>query len=315
VSEPDRPKRVLFVCVENSNRSQMAEAFARMYGGGRVEAHSAGNRPTGKVNPRAVRFMSERGYDLSTHTSKGLGPFNGQEIDAAVAMGCRDAATRLTPDGGAFFHTGPPLPRCSFQESLQNLRGRVTRHGCDPVCQLDREQRAFVLPAYKPRQGRENTVEPYQIGRSWECGVGFVDSRRHVQDEVGAGVQFQVDLLAPVGLEAVGVGQVRRAVNFPTNIPVRQHGVSRLLTAGLGWREPGDCCQVVGECACLLLTDDVDQPPLVLGELEEVAYPGHEFPVLAPEGQRAVLDEERIAQLVPVTRLLASPDRGEQHQV
>ena len=50
-------KRVLFVCVENSNRSQMAEAFARIHGGGKVEAHSAGSRPSGKVNPRAIEFM------------------------------------------------------------------------------------------------------------------------------------------------------------------------------------------------------------------------------------------------------------------
>lgn len=89
-SAPTR-KRVLFVCVENSNRSQMAEAFARLYGGDRVEAHSAGSRPSGKVNPRAVRFMAEKGYDLSTHTSKGIDQFDGREIDAAVTMGCGDA--------------------------------------------------------------------------------------------------------------------------------------------------------------------------------------------------------------------------------
>lgn len=89
-STPAR-KRVLFVCVENSNRSQMAEAFARMHGGDTVEAHSAGSRPSGKVNPRAVRFMAEKGYDLSAHTSKAIDQFNGREIDAAVTMGCGDA--------------------------------------------------------------------------------------------------------------------------------------------------------------------------------------------------------------------------------
>ena len=83
-------KRVIFVCVENSNRSQMAEAFARMHGAGRVEAHSAGSRPSGRVNPKAVEAMKELGYDLTTHTSKGLDDFNGQEFDAAVTMGCGD---------------------------------------------------------------------------------------------------------------------------------------------------------------------------------------------------------------------------------
>ncbi|TZF86823.1 arsenate reductase ArsC [Cognatilysobacter lacus] len=83
-------KRVLFVCVENANRSQMAEAFARMHGGARVEALSAGSRPSGVINPKAIRFMAERGYDLSTHGSKSLDQAGG-EFDAVVTMGCGDA--------------------------------------------------------------------------------------------------------------------------------------------------------------------------------------------------------------------------------
>jgi protein-tyrosine-phosphatase len=84
-------KKILFVCVENSNRSQMAEAFARMHGREKVAAYSAGSCPSGRVNPRAIQFMAERDYDLTTHTSKGIDAFNGQEIDAAVTMGCGDA--------------------------------------------------------------------------------------------------------------------------------------------------------------------------------------------------------------------------------
>ncbi len=83
--------RILFVCVENSNRSQMAEAFARLHGAGRVEAYSAGSRPSGLVNPRAVKFMREVGYDLTAHESKSLDRFNGTETDVAVTMGCGDA--------------------------------------------------------------------------------------------------------------------------------------------------------------------------------------------------------------------------------
>lgn len=87
---PEGKKRLLFVCVENANRSQMAEAFARMHGGGGVEASSAGSRPSGRVNPRAVAFMKERGYDLTTHAStssdQAEGPF-----DVVVTMGCGDA--------------------------------------------------------------------------------------------------------------------------------------------------------------------------------------------------------------------------------
>ena len=82
-------KRVLFVCIENSNRSQMAEAFARLHGGGQVEALSAGSKPSGRINPNAVRFMDEIGYDLSTHASKSLDDIGG-EFDAVVTMGCGD---------------------------------------------------------------------------------------------------------------------------------------------------------------------------------------------------------------------------------
>ena len=82
-------KRVLFVCVENSNRSQMAEAFARLHGGDDVEALSAGSKPSGVINPKAVRFMAERGYDLAAHGSKALSEVAG-EFDAVVTMGCGD---------------------------------------------------------------------------------------------------------------------------------------------------------------------------------------------------------------------------------
>jgi len=83
--------RLLFVCVENSCRSQMAEAFARLLGGEQVEAFSAGSRPSGVVNPKAIASMAEVNYDLSTHTSTGLDAVAGIEFDAAITMGCGDA--------------------------------------------------------------------------------------------------------------------------------------------------------------------------------------------------------------------------------
>ena len=83
-------KRVLFVCVENANRSQMAEAFARIHGGDAVEALSAGSRPSGVINPKAVRYMAELDYDLSKHASKSLDEVEG-EFDAVVTMGCGDS--------------------------------------------------------------------------------------------------------------------------------------------------------------------------------------------------------------------------------
>lgn len=83
-------KRVLFVCVENANRSQMAEAFARIFGGPEVEALSAGSRPSGQINPKAVRYMAELGYDLTQHASKSLDDIEGS-FDAVITMGCGDS--------------------------------------------------------------------------------------------------------------------------------------------------------------------------------------------------------------------------------
>lgn len=85
-------KKLLFVCIENSNRSQMSQAFAKIYGADNVEAYSAGSKPSGIVNPKAIAAMKELGYDLSLHDSKSLveviafAPF-----DAVVTMGCGDA--------------------------------------------------------------------------------------------------------------------------------------------------------------------------------------------------------------------------------
>ena len=88
-------KRLLFVCVENANRSQMAQAFARIHGGPEVVAESAGSAPSGRINPRAVRAMAERGYDLSRHESTGLEAFDGVTVDVAVTMGCGDACPNV----------------------------------------------------------------------------------------------------------------------------------------------------------------------------------------------------------------------------
>jgi arsenate reductase (thioredoxin) len=84
-------KRVLFVCVENSNRSQMAEAFARMHGGNDVEVFSAGSQPSGILNPKAIEAMREAGYDLSAHRSKAIVDLPDVDFDFVATMGCGDA--------------------------------------------------------------------------------------------------------------------------------------------------------------------------------------------------------------------------------
>jgi arsenate reductase (thioredoxin) len=85
-------KKLLFVCIENSNRSQMSQAFAKILGGEQVEAYSAGSKPSGIVNPKAIAAMKELGYDLSTHESKSLDEVKAfAPFDVVVTMGCGDA--------------------------------------------------------------------------------------------------------------------------------------------------------------------------------------------------------------------------------
>jgi len=83
--------KILFVCIENSNRSQMAEAFARMVGDD-VRTYSAGSQPSGKINLKAVASMKEIGYDLTKHHSKSLNEIKQfAPFDVVVTMGCGDA--------------------------------------------------------------------------------------------------------------------------------------------------------------------------------------------------------------------------------
>ena len=92
---PEPLPRLLFVCVENSCRSQMAEGFAHALGQGRLAAFSAGSRPSGRVNTRAIHFMHEQGIDLSVQRSKGLDDLPAGPWDTVVTMGCGDACPHL----------------------------------------------------------------------------------------------------------------------------------------------------------------------------------------------------------------------------
>ncbi|MBI3320186.1 MAG: arsenate reductase ArsC, partial [Candidatus Omnitrophica bacterium] len=86
---------VLFVCVENACRSQMAEAFARRAAGDRLDVSSAGSRPRGQVDPTAISIMRERGLDLSRHSSKGFSELPSITWDVLVTMGCGDACPHI----------------------------------------------------------------------------------------------------------------------------------------------------------------------------------------------------------------------------
>ena len=84
-------KRILFVCVENACRSQMAEGFAKESGKDQVLAYSAGSRPSGAVNPDAVEAMKEVGIDISPQQSKGFEDLPVTHVDYLVTMGCEQS--------------------------------------------------------------------------------------------------------------------------------------------------------------------------------------------------------------------------------
>ncbi|MES1216445.1 MAG: arsenate reductase ArsC [Bacteroidota bacterium] len=118
-------KKILFVCVENSNRSQMSQAFAKIYGGKEVEAYSAGSKPSGKINPKAVAAMKELNYDLSMHQSKSIkeveqyAPF-----DAVVTMGCGDACPWMPAKN--FLDWEIPDPRDMNEEDFRKVRNLIS---------------------------------------------------------------------------------------------------------------------------------------------------------------------------------------------
>ena len=124
MSSPE-PVRVLFVCVENSNRSQMAEAFARRRGGARVEAWSSGSRPSGRVNPKAIESMRELGVDLGVHRSKGLDELPDVPFDAVVTMGCGDACPNVRARSREDWQI--PDPREMAPDEFRRVRDRIER--------------------------------------------------------------------------------------------------------------------------------------------------------------------------------------------
>jgi len=83
--------RVLFVCVHNAGRSQMAAGFMKTLGADRVEVLSVGSPPKDSINPIAVQAMQEIGIDISNNVPKVLTPEAVQESDVVITMGCGDA--------------------------------------------------------------------------------------------------------------------------------------------------------------------------------------------------------------------------------
>ena len=119
-------KRVLFACVANADRSQMAEAFARMHGDDVIEAISAGSRPAGAVGARSLEAMREVGYDLSTHRSKSLDDVEGP-FDYVITMGCGEECPYVAAERREDWPLADPkdLPTRRFNQVRDEIERRV----------------------------------------------------------------------------------------------------------------------------------------------------------------------------------------------
>lgn len=90
MTDTSRPS-VLFVCVHNAGRSQMAAGYLTELAGGRIEVRSAGSEPADQINPAAVEAMAEEGIDITQASPKVLTPEAVQASDVVITMGCGDA--------------------------------------------------------------------------------------------------------------------------------------------------------------------------------------------------------------------------------
>jgi len=91
-------KNILFVCVENSCRSQIAEAFARLHGSDKINAFSAGSKPSSRVNPKAIEVLKEKNIDISNAESKGFNDLREENFDYVISMGCKDVCPFIPAD-------------------------------------------------------------------------------------------------------------------------------------------------------------------------------------------------------------------------
>jgi arsenate reductase len=137
----DEANRILFLCVANSARSQMAEGLGRMLFGDRVPVQSAGSEPS-RVNPYAIEVMRELGVDLTTHTSKSVQTVNAAEVGTVITLCAEEVcpvflgkARRLhwpIPDPAS---KDPSIPReemlSRFRTARDTIRGMLSRYAAE----------------------------------------------------------------------------------------------------------------------------------------------------------------------------------------
>ena len=122
-----RALKVLFVCVGNACRSQMAEALAKRLGNGRVEAWSAGSSPLGRIVPETFAVLEEKGISLDGHRSKGLKDVPVNDMDVVVGMGCEVVCPVPAGFKGRVIEWNIPDPYGRGMDNFRSVRDLIDR--------------------------------------------------------------------------------------------------------------------------------------------------------------------------------------------
>ena len=126
--------RILFLCVDNAGRSQMAEAFARQLAPSGIEVFSAGSRPAQQIHPAVLAAMREVGIELGDQIPKGLESLPAEQFDAVVEMGCGDACP--TQGGKRMISWDIPNPKDQSLEVVRQIRNQIEEKVRDLLSKL-----------------------------------------------------------------------------------------------------------------------------------------------------------------------------------
>tara|TARA_B100000989_G_C19182488_1_gene320163 strand:- start:18 stop:419 length:402 start_codon:yes stop_codon:yes gene_type:complete len=120
---------VLFACVENSCRSQIAEALAKKISPHKFNFYSAGSKPSGIINPMAIKLLKSQGVYLIDHRSKDISEFINIKIDYLILMGCGDECPNLVAEKRIEWNIPDPkaMEEPKFLNVMENIEGKVKK--------------------------------------------------------------------------------------------------------------------------------------------------------------------------------------------
>ena len=126
---------ILFLCIHNAGRSQMAAGFARELGGDKVSIFSGGSEPADRVNPMAIEAMAELGIDISGHTPQKFTDELLNRVDVVVTMGCGDTCPYIP--GKRYLDWPLDDPRGQNLEAVRAIRDRIREHVVELLGEFD----------------------------------------------------------------------------------------------------------------------------------------------------------------------------------